>query len=152
MRACQILGCIILLLITTLTLAQTYAPIKTGCYYVVDTCDSCIFITGQADSVYIYKTAIVTINDFQKVKLRKTDYGADILEITLRKEAKEILRVASAKWIKKKFAIIISNELVSAPVVMTEIDNGTFWIGMSSSLDELKKFKKMLDEEMNSNR
>ena len=131
-------------------LAQT---LPTGCYYVKEKSDSTVLVSGKKDTLYVDTSAIITINDFEKMKLKKGDFGY-ILEVTLKKEGAKKFSEATTKWVQKKMAIIVSGEVISAPIVASAITDGKIWItgGMQQSKEEMNTMKTLLEAEMKKNK
>lgn len=120
--------------------------LPSGCYYVKEKTDSTRLLSGKNDTVWVDPAAIVTSGDFKKIKLKRAEYGY-VLEITLKSYAAEKFRLASAGWLQKKMAIVVDGEVISAPIVATEISDGRIWLtnGLSSKaeMNEMKnKLKK----------
>jgi len=122
--------------------------LPSGCYYVKEKSDSTRLLTGKKDTVWVDPAAIVISRDFEKVKLKRAEYGY-VLEITLKAYAAEKFGLASAGWLQKKMAIVVDGEVISAPVVVSEISDGRIWLtnGLSSKA-EMNEMKAKLKKEM----
>jgi preprotein translocase subunit SecD len=120
----------------------------TGCYYVIEKSDSTILATGKKDTVYVDKNPIITISDFDKIKLKKTNYSY-VLEIDLKRAAVEKFRIATAAWVHKKMALIVEGEVISAPIVNSEIANGKVWLTNGTYIkEEMNAMKEKLEKEI----
>jgi len=122
--------------------------LPSGCYYVKEKSDSTRLLYGKSDTVWVDRAAIVTSRDFSKIKLKRAEYGY-VLEITLKAYAAEKFRLASAGWLRKKMAIVVGGEVISVPIVASEISDGRIWLtnGLSSKA-EMNEMKEKLKEEM----
>lgn len=126
--------------------------VKTGCYYVKEQSDSTIQAFGKKDTLWLDKQAIITVKDFKKVKLVKQDYGY-ALEITLYPEGAEVFRVATSKWIQKKMAIVVNNEIITAPIVACEIPGGRIMVTSGwGTKEEMKAMKLAIESEIKRNK
>ncbi|HXB41612.1 MAG TPA: hypothetical protein VNZ49_13815 [Bacteroidia bacterium] len=141
----KIVALVFLLFFIQLLSAQ---ELLTGCYYVIEKSDSAILAMGKKDTVYVDKTPIITISDFDKIKLKKTNYSY-VLEIDLKRAAVEKFRIATAAWVHKKMALIVEGEIVSAPTVNSEIANGKIWLTNGTYIkEEMNVMKEKLEKEM----
>ncbi len=97
--------------------------LPTGCYYVKPKSDSTILVMGKTDSLWIDPSPIITIKDFKKVEFGKDSSGY-FITIILKRKASEKFRIATGKWVQKKIAILVKDEIISAPTVVFEIGGG----------------------------
>ncbi len=129
--------------------AQKQPKMITGCYYVVEKSDSALLLKGRRDTVYVSKSPIITVNDFQKMKIIRQTYGGTAIEVVLSKAGAEQFKAATEKWIDKRIAIVVDGEVMSAPIVRSSIPNGKFQVtGGDGTRDEMEELIKKLRLEM----
>lgn len=122
----------------------------TGCYYIVgdSTAVKKSFVwDGNPETYYIDPKAIVTVADFEEVKINEQD-GRYALSVKLNERGKKAFAAASQRYEGKKLAFIIAGELVMAPVVNGEIPGGSFEIAGNFEENKLKRFLEVIDFEM----
>lgn len=136
---------IFLFLWALLSLHLAGQTLVSGCYYVKEKSDSTLLVTGAKDTVWIDPKPIISVNDFKKIKLVKDNYG-DALDITLSREGAEKFRLATAAWVSRKIAIVVRNEVVSAPTVVSEIAGGRVRITSGLNTD-MRLLRSKLEEE-----
>lgn len=130
-------------------IAQNEMQLKTGFYYVFEKSDSAVLIEGKRDTAFVSIAPILTVAEFNKTKIKKTKYGYS-LQIILSKTGKEMFSDATAKWINKKIAFVINNQIVMAPVVKEKISTKKIIITETSfEKEELLDMKEKLDNEIN---
>jgi preprotein translocase subunit SecD len=123
--------------------------LATGWYYVSEKTDSSIYLAGPKDTVYIYPTPIVSVNEFKKLNVVNNNMGS-ALDITLKESGKEKFAIATKNWIGKKLAFVVDGILQMSPVVQSEITEGKASITGLFTNSELKALKKKLEKEMSS--
>lgn len=123
--------------------------LTTGWYYIDESKFGIAKKLKGTDKVFfISPTPIITAKNFKKIEVYRNidgDYG---LSIKLDKKGKKEWKIATAKSIGNRLALIIDNELVTAPKVNMEIENGmTSYYQKGLHREELDKIKILLENE-----
>ena len=100
---------------------------------------------STGESVALIGEPVITNEDVQSVKLIVED-GREGLSIKLTNEGAAKMRRATRLNLKKKMAIVIEGEIISAPVIQSEI-NRFMTISGDFTKDELIQFSKLVGNE-----
>ncbi len=137
------------LLITNNAFTQIDKKIKTGIYSVSE--KGIKFKHKESGkSYYINEQPICTIEHFKKVKIDFNSYGQYALYFELDTIGTKIFFQATQKWLDKRLAFIIDNELIYCPKVIAPIKGGKIIVTGSFKREEIKKMKIKIEKEMQS--
>ena len=146
----KILTLCILSLMTLAGFSQTDKMIKSGWYFADSKTDSSLLVQSRKDTLlaYVYPTPILTIREFQKIKVGKGSFGAIVLDVTLTESGKIKFAEATKKWVGKKLAFVCDNKLQMLPVIISEIPGGKVTITGNFTKSEMDELKKKMEKEM----
>jgi len=80
-------------------------------------------VLGSDQKVYFHNQAVLTNAHITSAEVTKSPYGLQI-EIVFTKEGQALLAKVTRENINKPLAIIVDNEVISAPIIRAEIPGG----------------------------
>ena len=102
----------------------------------------------KSDSTTVFEidtVGFVSLNSFKNVELSFDNSGYPTLLMTLNDLGKKRFSVLTSKNIGKPLALIVNNNLYSAPVVHANIPDGNFEISGLDSFEEIRKLKRLIE-------
>ena len=123
--------------------AKKHRYLPTGWYHVTDSVHGVeVKMYKTLESYYLDPTPIVTLDDFERILLDTID--APRILFSLKADRIPAWAKATRESVGEKLAFVLSNNVISAPIVQCELQSGSSTIGRPYSLEELKRFKQEL--------
>lgn len=118
-------------------------------FYEEDVNGQPFLVEGKNDSVFFAKKAIITFNDISNVYLEERFDGNETITVRFSEKGKKEFYELSKRSIDKHIGIFVQNELISAPIITSEIDGGSVEIYGNKSADWRQKIFKYLSAKIN---
>lgn len=126
--------------------------LATGLYFISDTPTNFKRHLYKSDtSIFITPEPIISIKNYKRFEITKGNFGDkkySILVIYLDEMGERIFFHVTESHIKERLAIVINNQLIANPIILSSVANGVFSINRDDlSFSELKFFKNELQKE-----
>lgn len=106
--------------------------------------ESRIGVEKQGEGVYaafMLEPSVLSERDLHGVRVTSdNDLGAPTIQLELTPEAAIKFGELTARIVRRKLAIVIDGEIMSAPVVQSRIDGGHVWISLGRSKSQEEQF------------
>lgn len=118
-------------------------------FYEEDVNGQPFLVEWKNDSVFFAKKAIITFNDISDVYLEERFDGDETISVRFSEKGKKEFYELSKRNVDKHIGIFVQNELISAPIITSEIDGGGVEIYGNKSADWRQKIFRYLSAKIN---